>query len=117
MSQISEYNYMKVRDLQESLIKYIEIRDNLGVKIVRIPITDPRVTHTFDRTKQEQTYTILISGSDTDITLPITIGGTALFETAISTDELSSETTTAFLLNATGDTCTITYKLQIPEVI
>ena len=114
MSEITAYNYQKIRDLEESLIKYIEIRDNLGVKIIRIPTTDPRVTHIYNRLLQEQTYTILISGTDSDIALPCTIGGSALFETAISTDVLALEITTTFQINATADTCTVIYKLQIP---
>ena len=116
MSEITTYNYQKIRDLEESLINYIEIHDNLGAKIIRIPITDPRITHIYNRLLQEQTYTILISGSNVDITIPCTIGGSALFETAISTDVLSSEVTTTFQINATVDTCTITHKLQIPTV-
>ena len=116
MSEITAYNYQKIRDLEESLIKYIEIRDNLGAKIIRIPTTDPRVTHVYDRLSQEQTYTILISGTDSDIIIPCTIGGSALFETAISTDVLALEVTTAFQINAPADTCTITHKLQTPTV-
>jgi hypothetical protein len=49
MAQITEYAYRQVRDLLESKVGYIELRDDTGAKIIRIPLTDPRVTHTYDR--------------------------------------------------------------------
>lgn len=116
MSEITNYNYQKIRDLEEALIKYIEIRDNLGVKIIRIPTTDPRVTHVYNRLLQEQVYSVLIKGTDSDIIIPCTIGGSALYETAVSTDVLALDITTTFQINATEDSCTVIYKLQIPTV-
>jgi hypothetical protein len=59
----------------------------------------------------------LITGSNADLTLPATIGKIALFETAVSVDVLAVETTPAFTINALGDTCTITIKVQVPIVI
>ncbi len=116
MAEITEYTYMQIRDLLESKIKYIELRDNTGTKIIRIPITDERVTHVYDRTKQEQTYSVLIKGTDEDIPIPTTFGGTALFEEIDSTEAISVEQTTSFQLNAEVDELTITHKLQVPEV-
>jgi hypothetical protein len=114
MAEITEYTYMQIRDLLESKIKYIELRDNAGTKIIRIPITDERVTHVYDRTKQEQTYSVLIKGTDADIPIP------AIFAKSILLDEngneLSIEQTTSFQLNAEVDELTITHKLQVPEV-
>lgn len=116
MAEITEYTYMQIRDLLESKIKYIELRDNAGTKIIRIPITDERVTHVYDRTKQEQTYSVLIKGTDADIPIPCTFASTALFETLDSTEAISVEQTTSFQLNAEVDELTIMHKLQVPEV-
>ena len=117
MAEITEYTYELIRDLLESKIKCIELRDNTGTKIIRIPITDERVTHVYDRTKQEQTYSVLIKGTDADIPIPTIFGGTALFEGIDSTEAISVEQTTSFQLNADVDELTITHKLQVPEVI
>lgn len=117
MAEITEYTYMQIRDLLESKIKYIELRGDAGAKIIRIPITtDERVTHVYDRTKQEQTYSVLIKGTDADIPIPCTFASTALFETLDSTEAISVEQTTSFQLNADVDELTITHKLQVPEV-
>lgn len=32
MAEITEYTYMQIRDLLESKIKYIELRDDTGAK-------------------------------------------------------------------------------------
>ncbi len=117
MAQITEYTYMLIRDLLESKVKYIELRDDTGAKIIRIPLTDPRVTHTYDRTKQEQVYSVLIKGTDVDIPIPTVFASSALFETADSVDALSIETMTTFQLNAEVDELTITHRLQVPEVV
>lgn len=42
MAEITEYTYMQIRDMLESKIKYIELRDDTGAKIIRIPITENR---------------------------------------------------------------------------
>ena len=116
MAEITEYTYMQIRDMLESKIKYIELRDDTGAKIIRIAVTDERVSHVYDRTKQEQVYSIHIKGTDLDIPIPCTFGGTALFETADSIEPISIEATTSFQLNAEVDELTITHSLQIPEV-
>ncbi len=116
MAEITNFAYMEIRDLLEGKIKYIELRDDIGAKIIRIPITDERVTHVYDRTKQEQTYSVLIKGTDADIPIPCTFASTALFETLDSTEAISVEQTTSFQLNAEVDELTITHKLQVPEI-
>ncbi len=115
MAEITKYTYELIRDLIESKVKYIELRDDTGAKIIRIPITDPRVTHVYDRTKQEQVYSIDIKGTDVDIPIPTIFAKSILLDE--NGNELSVEQTTLFQLNAEVDELTITHRLQIPEVI
>ena len=119
MTEINASLYKLFRDKANENITYIEIRDNLGVQVIRIPVSDSRVTYTFNRNNQTQVYTILIKGSDSDITLPKVFGGTALYDgSGVGATELAKDTFDALAyLNSVADEVTITINLSIPQVV
>lgn len=116
MAEVTSYTYKKIRDLIDSLFKYIEIQNETGVKVLRVSTSDSRVTYTYNRDNQTQTYTFVLSGTDSDIVLPKTLAKVLFFETSGSSDALYSESTTAFTLGAEGDTCTFTITVNVPAI-
>lgn len=116
MAEVTEYTYKKIRDLIDSNFKYIEIQNESNVKVLRLSTSDPRITYSYNRNSQTQTYTLVLSGDDADITLPKTLAKVLFFETSSSSDALYAESTTAFTLGAEGDTCTFTITVNVPAI-
>lgn len=119
MTEINEILYKLFRDKANENITYIELRNDSGAQIIRIPVTDPRVTYTFNRDNQTQVYTILLKGDDSDITLPKIFGSAALYDgSGVGANELATDSFDALAyLNSTVDEVTVTINLSIPQVV
>ena len=117
MSEIKTAGYQDLRDHIESTWAYIELRDNEGTAIVRIPVSDPRVSWTHSPGAQVLELTVTVKGSDADIPVPQTIAGSALYKVAAAGNALSEETFTAFTIMAAEDEITIKHQVQVPQVV
>ena len=118
MAAVTTNGYQDLRDHIQSTWKYIEIRDGSQAPVLRLECgVDPRVTWTHLAGAQTLEMQAVIKGSDADITLPKTFAGAAIFKVASGGTALSAETFTAFDMTATTDQLTITYRIEVPEVV
>ncbi len=117
MSAVTNTGYQDLRDYIQANWVYIELRDNTGTPIMRIPESDTRVTWTHSAGAQVMELTTIIKGSDADVTLPKTFAQAAIFKVASGGTALSSEAFTPFTMEASTDQLTLTYRIEVPEVV
>lgn len=117
MTEIKPAGYQDLRNYIEANWEYIELRDDQGSAIVRLPITDDRVEWTHTPGAQTLEMTVTINGSDPDISLPQTVAGSALYKAASGGDAMSEKTFVPFTLMAAEDEITIRHQIQVPEVV
>lgn len=117
MAEITTQAYQNLRDYIQTNWKYIELRDNTNVPILRIDTSDTRVTWTHTAGTNPLELTCVISGSDADITLPKTFASSAIFNVATGGDAFSLETFTAFTMSNTADQLTIKHQIQVPQIV
>jgi len=85
--------------------------------IVRLNVSDARVTWTHAPGAQTLELTTIITGSDSDIQLPQTFAASAIYKVATVGDALSVETFTQFTIEATSDQLTIKHRIEVPRVV
>ena len=116
MAEIKAAGYQDLRDHIEATWTYHELRDVAGDPIVRLALSDSRVTWTHTPGAQVLELTTIITGSDVDITLPQDFAGSALYKVATVGSALSEETYTQFTIEATNDVLTIKHRVEVPKV-
>jgi len=107
--------------IRETLIRnsslHIELQDSNGNAIVRLPLSDSRVSWTHTQGANPMELSVTITGSDSEISLPVTIDQGMLFPDASSTDPLGlvqSVSTTE--LTQSADKATIKCPLEVPKI-
>lgn len=119
MAEISANGYQDIRDRIQAGWQYIELRDEAGVPIVRLPESDPRVTWTHDPGAQTLELTVVVKGDDTDIAplLPKTFGSAALYTVSTDGNPMAVESFTQFTMSTEADQLTVIFKVEVPQVI
>ncbi len=117
MSEIKTTGYQDLRDYIQATWAYIELRNDQGAAIVRLPVTDDRVAWTHQAGAQTLELTVTVKGSDADIPVPQTIAGSALFKVEAGGEVLSEEPFVAFTIMAEEDEITIKHQVQVPQVV
>lgn len=115
-SVIEENAMQAIRDYIQSNWNYIELASYLGTVWKRLPITDPRIQWTHTPGSQTMQLTIVISGTDSDVTLPLKIGKISMFNVPSGGSALVSELFTEQTISIIENVLTLTYQLQIPKV-
>lgn len=115
MAEIEAAGYADLRDYIEGNWPYISIRTPGGSEVVRLDESDPRVT--CEVSGGNVVWTVSLSGDDADITLPVTVSGSALFKadtggSPMHVDDAWADATLA----VDEDTATITHTLEVPQV-
>ncbi len=114
--EIQEAGYQSVRDFVEANWIWFELRDDNGEAIFRVDITDDeRFQWTHIPGAPMLVLEGLISGSE--LSLPETVEGAALFDSETSEDILAEDTATEFVFEDTADLLQIFFRIEIPEVI
>jgi len=117
VKSVIEGNAMQaIRDYIQSNWNYIELASYLGTVWKRLPITDPRIQWTHTPGSQTMQLTIVISGTDSDVTLPLKIGKISMFNVPSGGSALVSELFTEQTISIIENVLTLTYQLQIPKV-
>jgi hypothetical protein len=117
MSEIKQAGYQDLRDYIQNNWTYIELRDNNGLAVVRLPISDPRVSWTHLPGSQTLELTVIVKGSDPDILVPQTFAGTAIYKVANEGVPMSEETFVPFTIMSEDDELTIRHQIEVPEVV
>lgn len=123
MPEIDDSGYEDFRRVVNSSLTapdqwdYISVRDDAGSEIFRVSITgDSRAQwNTSDASSDTQECEITVSGDDSEISLPETISGSALYEvdsggTARSVDDSMADAT----MEAAADEVIITHTIEGP---
>ena len=116
-TEFSLAGYAALRAYVEANWKYIEVRNSGGTVILRVTTSDPRVNWRHEAGAQELILEIVLSGSDTEITLPVTINKSVIYKVSSGGSALHEDTFTAVTLEDAMDKITIQHKLQIPKIV
>lgn len=114
MAEIKSAAYSDLRNYIKAEWKYIELQNENDTKIIRLANTDSRVTTSI--VNDEVKLQVVLKGSDTDLTLPITFAKSSVFKDATTTDVLCEESFTAFAMESASDELTVIHTIQIPKV-
>lgn len=117
MAEINSDGYQAIRDYIQTNWKYIELRDDAGLAILRLSPTDSRVTWTHTTGAQTLQLQIVVKGSDTDMTLPKTFASSAIYSVASGGSAYSVEGFTPFTMGSATDELTVINSIQVPQVI
>lgn len=113
-TELPTAGYEDLRDHAQTAWDYVELVDDADAVVTRFQIsTDTRASWVTNGNVRELTVTV--KGSDADITTPVTIVESRLFDVSTGGSALSADTFTGATLDADGDELTITHKLEIPN--
>lgn len=117
MAEIKQEGYQAIRDYIQANWKFIELRDDNGVAVLRADTTDSRVNFTHQAGSQTLELTIVVTGADSDITLPQTFASSAIYDVASGGTAYSEEPFTPFTMEGTGDQLTVKHQIQVPQIV
>lgn len=117
MAEISSYGYQSLRDYIQSNWKYIELQNELNNPVLRLSPSDTRVTWIHNAGEQILKLQIIVKGSDTDITYPVTFTKSLIFDVATGGNAYSEEPFTAFTIESDNDELTVIHSIEVPQVL
>ncbi|MED4374307.1 hypothetical protein P9274_00985 [Schinkia azotoformans] len=115
MAEITSQAYDNLRNYIQTNWNYIELRNDSGTPIIRLNTTDLRVTSTLEG--QTVKLQVIVKGSDTDITYPITISSSAIYDVATGGNAYSVESFTPFTIESDQDELTVIHNIEIPKIV
>lgn len=123
MGAITSDGYQDLRDRIQANWLYIEIRDASaagvgGAAIVRLPESDSRVSWIHAGGAQALQLRVVLTGSDSDVPVPVTARSSAIYKVASGGNALSAEVLTEgdATINADADSVTITHTIEVPDI-
>lgn len=117
MAEITSAGYQSVRDFIEANWVYIELRDDTSTPVLRLGVSDSRVSWTHNPGDQVLELTVVLKGSDADVPLGTTFGGSAIFDVGTGGSALSEETFTPFTISVDEDQLTVKHRIEVPRVV
>lgn len=114
MAEISTHAYDDIRNYVKSNWQYIELQNDVGTPIIRLSPSDSRVTSIIDGNKVK--ITIVLKGSDSDISEPITFSKSVIYKVASGGNPFSTETYAPFTIVGADDEITVNHSIQIPVI-
>lgn len=115
--EISTAGYQSLRDFIQNNWTYIELRNEAGLPIIRLSTADPRVNWTHETGAQTLQLTAVITGADADITTPVTVAYSAIFDVTQGGESLSVvEFEHPFTLQDDNYQLTVNHQIQIPQL-
>jgi hypothetical protein len=116
MAEITEAGYQTLRDFIVANWTYVELRDAGSDPVLRLGTDDPRVSWTHQEGAQVLELTVVLRGSDADVSLGTAFTGSAIFSVAAGGSALSDESFTPFTIADTADQLTIRHRFEVPKV-
>lgn len=114
--EINSAGYQSIREYIQSNWKFIELRNDSGVAVLRLDTADNRVSWTHQTGSETLELTVVVKGADSDITLPQTFASSAIYSVATGGSAYSEESFTSFTMEGTGDELTVKHQIQVPKV-
>ena len=115
MAEINQYGYQKIREFVIANWKHLEVRTPTGVVLKRFSTADGLVI-TGNASSPVIEYKLIIKGSDA-LFANQTVGRSVVFDSAVSTNAIATESFTSFTFESADDELTIIHKLQVPQVL
>lgn len=116
-TEITNAGYQSLRDFVQQEWTFIELRDEVGSAIVRLGVDDERVSWEHIGGSGTLELKVVITGSDSEMTLPRTFQSSAIFTQAEGGVEMAEESFSPFTMEETGDELTVIHQLEIPQVV
>lgn len=116
-SELSAAGYQDLRTYINTNWAFIELRNAQNGAILRLGTTDPRVSWKHAAGAQELILQVEISGSDSGISLPMTVAGSAIFKGGTGGSAMSADTFTSVTLENVLDKVTIQHRIQVPQIV
>lgn len=114
-SPYDTHGYVQLRKHVLNTFTYVALINDAGSEETRINIdTDSRLINNPDYTTNPLEYQFEILGEDSDISLPVTITETRLYETASASTPIGTDSMKNATLEAPGDEVTISHKQHLP---
>lgn len=118
MAEITQTGYQGIRDFIEANWKFIELRNESGAKIVRLDTSDDRVNFTHVPGAQTLELSIVITGNDTEITLPTTFASSVIFTSAEGAEAVTAvEAFSPFEMTMEEDQITVRHRIEVPQTV
>lgn len=118
MAEITQTGYQNIRDHIEANWRFIELQDDAGAKVVRLDPADPRVTWTHAPGADVLELSVVINGSDADITLPQVFNASAIYTSADATEPVTAvESFSLFEMEMDEDQITVRHRIQVPQTV
>ncbi|PAQ14976.1 hypothetical protein CD798_07985 [Bacillaceae bacterium SAOS 7] len=113
MAEITQEAYTDLREYIQSNWDFISLKDNTDQEVLRVDSNDSRVTSTIEGDKVK--LTIVVRGTDQDITLPSTFAKSEIYKVATGGSPLSIEPFTAFTMESENDELTVNHYIEVPK--
>ncbi|WP_146553433.1 hypothetical protein [Rummeliibacillus sp. SL167] len=115
MAEITTNAYADLRNYILNNWKYIELQDDQSNPILRLSSADSRVTSTIEGNNVK--ITVVVKGSDADITTPITFAKSAIYNVATDGNALSEESFDNFTMQSENDELTVIHTIEVPHLV
>lgn len=115
MTEITTNAYADLRNYILNNWNYIELQDDQSNPILRLSSADSRVTSTIEGNNVK--ITVVVKGSDADITTPITFSKSVIYNVATDGSPFSIESFTPFTMQSENDELTVIHTIQVPQVV
>lgn len=116
MADATSFAYEDLRTYIVNNWNYVELRDSLGNPALRISTSDTRVSWTHEPNSQTLELTIVIQGSNSDISLPQEFGQSAIYKTVAGGSPVSVENFPNFTMEGVGDQLTVKHRIEVPRI-
>lgn len=114
-TELPTAGYEDLRTHIQSTWGYVELQDDTGAQVTRVEIAnDTRAS--WSQSGDTRTVTFTVSGSDADVTTPVTVASSHLFSAATGGDSLSNDSFSGANLEEDGDELTVEHEVQVPQV-
>lgn len=114
-SNLVNNGYQDIRNYVQSNWTHVQLSTYEGVPIVRLPVTDERLLWTHVVGSSVLELTISLQGTDSDLTLPVSIGRIGLYKDGVTSTAMTDEPFTPQLINVTTDRLKLIYQIQVPK--
>lgn len=116
-ANITEKGLEKIRQLIQENWQYIEVRDESDDPILRVDLTDARVTIVNDYTDNPLTIQLFLMGGDSDIGVGTKVKSAHLYDVDVDGDALVEVVySTPVEFTSELDELAININLQIPKI-
>ncbi len=114
-TEITEFGYQQIRNFIEGSWIYIALIDSGDDEVLRLSVSDPRVTWIHDPNDAILRLRVQIQGSDIDVPIPTTFAKSILYNSAVSSDIIHERVFDNATIANPNDQLTVTHSIEVPE--